>query len=249
MTTPIIEVRSVSRAFGMLRAVDEISLEVSDGEIVGIIGTNGSGKTTLLNLMTGYLRPSTGSILFQGADVTGLPPRRITALGIARSFQVPQLYTGLSVLENALIAVAAHSGQGTNFWLPIRRPEWLAAAEEVLSRFGLRDAAGEPVAYLPEGGRKVLDVALSFILGPKLLLMDEPTSGVSAKDKFSVMDTLIPALKERGVTTVFVEHDMEIVERYAVRALAFDGGKVIADGPVASVLGRRDVRRAVLGEE
>jgi branched-chain amino acid transport system ATP-binding protein len=249
MTTPIIEVRSVSRAFGMLRAVDEISLEVSDGEIVGIIGTNGSGKTTLLNLMTGYLRPSTGSILFQGADVTGLPPRRITALGIARSFQVPQLYTGLSVLENALIAVAAHSGQGTNFWLPIRRPEWLAAAEEVLSRFGLRDAAGEPVAYLPEGGRKVLDVALSFILGPKLLLMDEPTSGVSAKDKFSVMDTLIPALKERGVTTVFVEHDMEIVERYAVRALAFDGDKVIADGPVASVLGRRDVRRAVLGEE
>ena len=249
MTAPIIEVRSVSRAFGMLRAVDEISLEVSDGEIVGIIGTNGSGKTTLLNLMTGYLRPSTGSILFQGADVTGLPPRRITALGIARSFQVPQLYTGLSVLENALIAVAAHSGQGTNFWLPIRRPDWLAAAEEVLLRFGLRDAASEPVANLPEGGRKVLDVALSLILGPKLLLMDEPTSGVSAKDKFSVMDTLIPALKERGVTTVFVEHDMEIVERYAVRALAFDSGKVIADGPVASVLARREVRRAVLGED
>jgi branched-chain amino acid transport system ATP-binding protein len=249
MTRPIIEVRSVSRAFGMLRAVDEISLEVSDGEIVGIIGTNGSGKTTLLNLMTGYLRPSTGSILFQGTDVTGLAPRRIAALGIARSFQVPQLYTGLSVLENALIAVAAHSGQGTNFWLPIRRPDWLVAVEEVLSRFGLRDAAGEPVANLPEGGRKLLDVALSFILGPKLLLMDEPTSGVSAKDKFSVMDTLIPALKERGVTTVFVEHDMEIVERYAVRALAFDSGKVIADGPVASVLGRREVRRAVLGEE
>ena len=249
MTAPIIEVRSVSRAFGMLRAVDEISLEVSDGEIVGIIGPHGSGKTTLLNLMTGYLRPSTGSILFQGADVTGLPPRRITALGIARSFQVPQLYTGLSVLENALIAVAAHSGQGTNFWLPIRRPDWLAAAEEVLLRFGLRDAASEPVANLPEGGRKVLDVALSFILGPKLLLMDEPTSGVSAKDKFSVMDTLIPALKERGVTTVFVEHDMEIVERYAVRALAFDSGKVIADGPVASVLARREVRRAVLGED
>ena len=249
MTAPIIEVRSVSRAFGMLRAVDEISLEVSDGEIVGIIGTNGSGKTTLLNLMTGYLRPSTGSILFQGADVTGLPPRRITALGIARSFQVPQLCTGLSVLENALIAVAAHSGQGTNFWLPIRRPDWLAAAEEVLLRFGLRDAASEPVANLPEGGRKVLDVALFFILGPKLLLIDEPTSGVSAKDKFSVMDTLIPALKERGVTTVFVEHDMEIVERYAVRALAFDSGKVIADGPVASVLARREVRRAVLGED
>lgn len=249
MTTPIIEVRSVSRAFGMLRAVDDISLEVSDGEIVGIIGTNGSGKTTLLNLITGYLRPTSGNIFFQGSNITGLPPRHITQRGIARSFQIAQLYTGLSVMENALIAIAAHSRQATNFWSPIGRPDWLAAAEDVLSRFGLCDYAWEPVANLPEGGRKVLDVALSFILEPKLLLMDEPTSGVSAKDKFSVMDTVISVLKERRVTTIFVEHDMEIIERYAVRALAFDGGRIIADGPVASVLASRDVRRAVLGED
>ena len=105
------------------------------------------------------------------------------------------------------------------------------------------------MSKLPEGGRKVLDVALSVVLEPKVLLMDEPTSGVSARDKFSVMDTLMPALRERRVTTIFVEHDMEIVERYAERAVAFDGGRIIADGPVADVLARPEVRRAVLGED
>lgn len=249
MTPAIIEVRAVSRTFGMLRAVDDISLEVRDGELVGIIGTNGSGKTTLLNLITGYLQPTSGAILFQGADITGMPPRRVTGLGISRSFQMPQLYTGLSVMENVLIAVAAHSGRGTNFWMPIGNAEWIGIAHETLQRFGLADHVDEPVTNLPEGARKVLDVALSYILQPKLLLMDEPTSGVSAREKFAVMETLVPVLRERGVTTIFVEHDMEIVERYATRAVAFDSGRIIADGPVAEVLASRDVRRAVLGED
>jgi branched-chain amino acid transport system ATP-binding protein len=249
MTKVIIEARNVTGSFGMLRAVDDVSLVVGEGEIVGIIGTNGSGKTTLLNLITGYLRPDAGSIVFQGENITGLSPRRVTALGIARSFQTPQLYTGLTVLENALIAISASSGRGMNFWTPIRRRDWLAEAEDVMGRFELGDQLAATVSSLPEGGRKVLDVALSFTLKPTLLLMDEPTSGVSASDKFSVMDTLMPVLKERGVTTIFVEHDMEILERYAERALAFDSGRVIADGPVADVLADRDVRRAVLGED
>jgi branched-chain amino acid transport system ATP-binding protein len=249
VTSAIIEITSLTRLFGLLRAVDDISLQVGDGEMVGIIGTNGSGKTTLLNLITGYLQPTFGRILFQGVDITGMPPRRVTQLGIARSFQMPQLYSGLSVVENALIAIAAHSGHGTNFWMPIARPDWIERARQVLSRFGLAEHMDEVVTNLPEGGRKVLDVALSCILEPKLLLLDEPTSGVSARDKFAIMDTLIPVLKERRVTTVFVEHDMEIVERYAGRAIAFDSGKIIADGPVTSVLADRDVRRNVLGED
>lgn len=247
--TAIIEVSSVSRLFGMLRAVDNISVKVSEGEMVGIIGTNGSGKTTLINLITGYLQPTEGRILFQGNDITSLPPRRVTRLGIARSFQMPQLYSGLSVIENALIAIAAHSGHGTNFWMPMARADWLDEARNVLARFGLAAYMNDAVTNLPEGGRKVLDVALSCILKPKLLLLDEPTSGVSAKDKFTVMETLVPVLKEQGVTTIFVEHDMEIVERYAGRAIAFDSGKIIADGPVATVLASREVRRNVLGED
>ena len=249
MTTEMIEVDNVSKAFDMLRAVDDVSLSLGEGEIVGIIGTNGSGKTTQLNLITGYLEPTSGRILFQGTDITGLGPRRVTALGVARSFQIPQLYTGLTVLDNVLIAIAAHSGRVTDFWTPMYGREQLNKANEVLAQFGLRDQAAGAVSNLPEGGRKVLDVALSVILEPKVLLMDEPTSGVSARDKFSVMDTLMPTLKERNVTTIFVEHDMEIIERYAERAVAFDGGKIIADGPVAEVLATREVRRAVLGED
>ncbi len=249
MTAPIIDVQNVSRAFGTLRAIEDVNLALAEGETVGIIGTNGSGKTTLLNLITGYLTPTSGSIAFRGSDITGLGPRRTTTLGLARSFQIPQLYTGLTVLDNVLIAIAAHSGRHADFWAPMRRPDWLIEADGLLARFGLRERANGPVASLPEGGRKILDVALSVVLEPKVLLMDEPTSGVSARDKFSVMETLMPALKERGVTTVFVEHDMEIVERYAQRAVAFDGGRIIADGPVAGVLTQAEVRRAVLGED
>lgn len=248
MTTPMLDVDNVSRAFDMLRAVDDVSLSVAEGETVGIIGTNGSGKTTLLNLITGYLQPTSGRILFRGSDITGLGPRRVTALGVARSFQVPQLYTGLNVLDNVLIAIAAHSGRGADFWTPMHRRDSLVRAEDFLARFGLSDQATAAVRNLPEGARKVLDVALSVILEPKVLLMDEPTSGVSARDKFSVMDTLMPTLRERRVTTIFVEHDMEIIERYAERAVAFDAGRIIADGPVAGVLGQAEVRRAVLGE-
>jgi branched-chain amino acid transport system ATP-binding protein len=248
MTTSILDVDNVSRAFDMLRAVDDVSLSVAEGETVGIIGTNGSGKTTLLNLITGYLQPTSGRILFRGSDITGLGPRRVTALGVARSFQVPQLYTGLTVIENVLIAIAAHSGRGTDFWTPMHRRDSLVSAEDFLARFGLSDHATAAVRTLPEGARKVLDVALSVILEPKVLLMDEPTSGVSARDKFSVMETLMPTLRERRVTTIFVEHDMEIIERYAERAVAFDAGRIIADGPVAGVLGQAEVRRAVLGE-
>jgi branched-chain amino acid transport system ATP-binding protein len=233
----------------MLRAVDNVSLSIGAGEVVGIIGTNGSGKTTLLNLITGYLTPTSGRILFQDTDITGFAPRRITALGVARSFQVPQLYIGLTVLDNVLIAIAAHSGRGADFWGPMYSREHLAKAGEILVQFGLDDVAATVVSRLPEGGRKILDVALSVILEPKVLLMDEPTSGVSARDKFSVIETLMPALRQRSVTIIFVEHDMEIVERYAERAVAFDIGKVIADGTAADVLARPEVRRAVLGED
>jgi branched-chain amino acid transport system ATP-binding protein len=243
----MIQVQNVSRAFGNLRAVDDVTLSVEPNECVGIIGTNGSGKTTLLNLITGYLAPTSGRILFEDTDITAVEPRRIAALGVARSFQIPQLYDGLSVLDNVLIAIAAHSGRSADFWAPMHGADELRKAHEVLAQFALQDRAAARTSSLPEGGRKLLDIALSVVLEPKLLLMDEPTSGVSARDKFSVMDTLMTALATRRVTTLFVEHDMEIIERYARRAVAFDAGRIIADGAVADVLAREEVRRAVVG--
>jgi branched-chain amino acid transport system ATP-binding protein len=249
MSAAILEVQSVSRNFGMVMAVDDVSLSVAEGEVVGIIGTNGSGKTTLVNLVTGYLQPSAGAIRLLGRTITGLKPRQITALGIARSFQVPQLYTGMSVLDNALLAVATRHRRGYDFWSALHRPQWLREAQQLLERFGLWEQASLEAAKLPEGGRKLLDVAMSFVLQPRLLLLDEPTSGVSAKDKFEVMDTVMAALGEQRVTTVFIEHDMEIVERFARRAVAFAGGRIIADGEVRSVLAEPEVRRTVLGED
>lgn len=246
---PILEILNLSKNFGMVVAAHEINLRIHEGEVVGIVGANGSGKTTLINLITGYLKPSRGEIRFQGKDITGLSPREVIALGIARSFQIPQLYTGLTVLENMLIAVATRSGRSWDFWTQLNEDSWQQEALNVLKQFGFENDAGQVVGNLPEGGRKLLDVAVSFVLKPKLLLMDEPTSGVSVKEKFRVMDALLNALKKAGVTTVFVEHDMEIVERYAERALAFDNGRVIADGTVDVVLADALVRQSVLGVE
>lgn len=244
---PILRTVDVTRNFGMVKAADGISVEIKRGELVGIVGANGSGKTTFLNLITGYLIPERGRVLFLGRDTTGLAPRAITKLGVARSFQVPQLYTGLSVLENMLLSLAAKSATRSSAWQPLYRHPWIAEGLEILERFGLRAYAERPVVQLPEGGRKLLDVALSFALAPRLLLMDEPTSGVSIEDKSRIMDTLVTVLQQGAVTAIFVEHDMDIVQRYAHRVLVFDNGKVIAQGEPDRVLADAEVRKAVLG--
>ncbi len=244
---PILRTVELTRHFGMVKAADALNIEIGKGELVGIVGANGSGKTTFLNLVTGYVKPQRGRVLFRGRDTTGLPPRLITKLGVARSFQIPQLYTGLSVLENMLLSLAAESGKGTSCWQPLYREQWKRAGLETLERFGLRPYADRPVSELPEGGRKLLDVALSFALKPQLLLMDEPTSGVSIEDKLQVMDTLVKVLQQSDITTIFVEHDMEVVQRYGRRVLVFDNGQVIADGKPEGVLLDPEVKKAVLG--
>jgi branched-chain amino acid transport system ATP-binding protein len=243
----ILKTVDLTKAFGMVMAANRINVEIHGGELVGIVGANGSGKTTFLNLITGYLTPDHGRIFLMGEDRAGLPPRVITRLGIARSFQIPQLYTNLSVLDSILLSLAAQADKGTSFWGPLYRQPWIGEGMETLERFGLKTYARRPVSELPEGGRKLLDIALSFALRPKLLLMDEPTSGVSIKDKFQIMDTLIKVVQETGLTTLFVEHDMEVVQRYGRRVLAFNDGRVIADGGPEAVLTDPEVRKAVLG--
>lgn len=245
---PILQTIDLTKSFGMVKAADAINVRLTQGELVGIVGANGSGKTTFLNLITGYLQPDHGRILIMGQESTGLPPRRVTRLGLARSFQIPQLYVSLSVLENVLLAIAAHAGKSTGYWRPLYRRTWLERGMEVLQRFGLHSYAWRPVAELPEGGRKLLDIAMSFALQPRLLLMDEPTSGVSVEDKFQVMDTLVHVLQQSAITTIFVEHDMDVVQRYGQRVLVFNDGKVIADGTPASVLASPEVRKVVLGQ-
>ena len=245
--TSILRAENINMSFGMVVAADDVNVVVEPGEFVGIVGANGSGKTTFLNIITGYLTPDSGRILVMNEDATGLASRLVTKLGVARSFQVPQLYTSMTVLEGMLLSLSAAANQSSNFWKPMYRDTWKSEALETLERFGLDDYANRAVSELPQGGRKLLDIALSFALNPKFLLMDEPTSGVSIEDKFQVMDTLVRVLKEGDITTIFVEHDMEVIQRYGERMLVFDTGRVMADGEPEQVLSDPEIKKILLG--
>jgi branched-chain amino acid transport system ATP-binding protein len=243
-----LETVELRKAFGGVVALDGASVAFHEGKVNALIGPNGSGKTTFVNIVTGYIKPSEGKVLFKGKDITGLEPRDVVLGGIARSFQIPQLYKNLTILENMLIAVAIRQRQHWNFWKPLHTEDREALALEVLDRFGFKESAGQTVGTLPEGGRKLLDVALSFALEPNLLLLDEPTSGVSVEEKFGIMDSLMAVLRTSEVTTVFIEHDMDVVERYADRVLVFSEGTILADGSPQEVFANADVKRHVLGE-
>ena len=234
----ILVAEGVSKTFGAVKAADGIHLAFERASVVSLIGANGAGKTTFLNMVTGYLRPDQGRIRFDGQELVGRTPRQITRLGLARSFQIPQLFQTLSVRENLLVAEDIAAAE--------RAEE---AADTLLERFSLVPYAGRAAGLLPEGIRKLLDVAMALVARPKLLLLDEPTSGVAADEKFAIMDRAIGAVRGQGVTVLFVEHDMEIVSRYAQRVVAFYDGRVIADGAPAQVLRTDEVRRYVIGEE
>lgn len=243
----VLKTKGLSKYFGSVPAADDISTQFSRGEIVGIIGPNGAGKTTFVNLVTGYVKPEQGHIYYQGQDITGHLPREITKLGITRSFQTPQLYTDLTALENVLIALAAKSGHNYSFWSPLKTQSRIEKALSLLDQFQLGTYKKRSTSELPEGDRKLLDIVMSFAFQPNLLLLDEPTSGVSTSDKFGVMDTLIGVLKRSRVTTLFIEHDMEVVKEYAERVLFFNKGKVVGDGDPKKLLTDKAYQRRMRG--
>jgi branched-chain amino acid transport system ATP-binding protein len=234
----VLTVQGLQKSFGAVRAAADISLTFDPDTVVSLIGANGAGKTTFLNIVTGYLRPDGGQILFGERDIVGFSPRQITKLGISRSFQIPQLFNSLSVRENLLVAESIAATDDP-----------LAATDEALTRFELAPYAAQKAGLLPEGIRKLLDVAMALSSRSKLLLLDEPTSGVSADEKFAIMDVVMGAARAAGVTVIFVEHDMDIVARFAGRVVAFYDGGIIADGLPDTVLRAENVRRYVIGEE
>ena len=249
MTAPIISVKGLEKRFGAVVAADKITVDIAPGVNVGIIGANGAGKTTFVNMVTGYLKPDAGRIFFRTADITRLRPREVTRLGIRRSFQVAQLFPNLSIRDNVLVALASAKGECAAFAAPLRIPKRVVEADELLARFGLGDTAERATTELPQGQRKLLDIALAMVGRSDVLFLDEPTSGISADEKFPLLELLIEAIGKGGTTVLFVEHDMEIVERYAARVLAFYEGRVIADGNPHTVLADADVRRYVVGAE
>ncbi len=246
--TALLDVRDLHKHFGALAAVAGVSVAVAEREVVGVIGSNGAGKTTFVNMVTGYLPPSRGTITFRGRDITGRPPRQVTGLGIARSFQVPQVFASASVLDNLLVAIGIAEEGRLPIWTPLRRRQRVARALATLESYGIAGYASQPASLLPQGVRKLLDIAMATVRGPELLLLDEPTSGISVGEKFAIMDTIMAALRAQRTTVLFIEHDMEIVDRYAERVIAFADGVIIADGPPQAVIDDPEVRRLVVGE-
>jgi branched-chain amino acid transport system ATP-binding protein len=243
---PLIQTTGLYLAFGGVVAADNIDFELHEGERLAVIGQNGAGKTTFINICTGYLAPSKGKVYFDGRDVTALAPRKIVRLGLGRSFQLPQLFTEHTVRQCVQIAAARRNKELSWF----RSLESTIDEKEVdatLDLVGLLPEADEASIELPEGKRKLLDVAMALALQPKLLIMDEPTSGVASEDKFALMETVMHALDERRVTSWFVEHDVDIVSRYATRVAAWIAGKVAADGTPAEVLNNPQIKSEVLG--
>lgn len=246
MTEALVSARNLHIGFGGVKAADGINLDVLDKEHLAIIGPNGAGKTTFLNICTGYLKPQQGEVWFDGADITSLPPRKIVKLGVGRAFQIPQLFAEHTVRENLQLALAARQ----NLWRAWVSLEQAADRDEVESLaelFGLADTLKKPIRELPEGIRKLIDIAVALALRPRVLMMDEPTSGVASSEKFAVMDTLSQALRSRNVTAVFVEHDMEVVERYSDRVAVWSAGQIQSIGPPSEVLKDPDVLRDVIG--
>ncbi|MCM2297224.1 ABC transporter ATP-binding protein [Rhodoferax sp.] len=243
----LLSTRGLSLSFGGVVAADVIDFDLHQGERLAVVGQNGAGKTTFINICTGYLSPSAGQVRFDGVDITGQSPRAITRRGIGRSFQLPQVFTEHTVRECLMLAASAVK-QRRGFLLPLGDAIDAHEIDETLELLQLTARAHDLAGSLPEGQRKLLDVAMALVLRPKLLIMDEPTSGVSTDEKHGLMAVLMRALDERQVTSIFVEHDIDIVRRYATRLCAWIAGRIAADGPPDEVLRDPVVIKNVIGE-
>jgi branched-chain amino acid transport system ATP-binding protein len=250
VTAPILSVRDLGKQFGALIAARDITISIPPLQIVGVIGSNGAGKTTFLNMITGHLRPTQGTIYFEKRDITGLPSREITRMGISRSFQMAQIFASLTVFENMCAAAAigrAPERLMGHLRALFRSRENVAETEELLELFQIERYRDSQASTLPQGVRKLLDIGMAVAGAPRMLLLDEPTSGVSIEEKFDLMRVVMSALASRKITVLFVEHDMEIVERFAERVLAFYDGTVIADGTPAATLADPRIQALISG--
>ena len=244
---PLLETRSLTKEFRGFRAVSEVSLRVADGTVHALVGPNGAGKTTLFNLLTGFLTPSSGQILFHGDDITGKQPEQIAHLGIARSFQITSLFDQMSLVDHLELALASPTGLGYRFWrsnAQLRR--FRGRAMELLDEVGLADRAGQAAGSLAYGQKRALELALALALDPRLLLLDEPTAGMGLED----VDRTIALVKKvaAGRTVVFVDHNMHVVGSLADTVTVLQSGQVLAEGTYEQVRSDERVITAYLGQ-
>jgi branched-chain amino acid transport system ATP-binding protein len=229
----LLETRNVRKTYGDFVALDDVTMAVNDGEIVAVVGPNGAGKTTLVNLFTGLLEPTSGEVLFMARNIAGVGPVELADHGLARAFQLIQIFPQLTVAETIAAAVVSRQKKRWRLFSTLAGDkDVIERVAEVADIFGLGDRRDRLAAALSQGEKKLLDVASAFALDPKVILLDEPTSGVSTADKHTIMTTLIAAAKRAGVRSiVLVEHDMDLVAAYSHRIVALSEGKVLADLP------------------
>jgi branched-chain amino acid transport system ATP-binding protein len=244
----LLDVRNVSKSFGDNKAVDAVSLTIQRGEFLGLIGSNGAGKTTLVNLISGFFPADHGVLVFDGHDITRQSINERIRVGIARSFQLVNLFDHLTVLDNVALTVFARLGKTRHLWtLSDRDAAVRDEARAVLRQFGLDAKAGMLAGGISQGERKLLDVAVAYALRPKLLFLDEPTSGVSTREKAPIMDIITAVVRAQGITAVVIEHDMDIVFRYSDRIVAMHQGAILASGPPEEIRRNEQVAMTLLG--
>ena len=246
---PLLETRNLTRHFGGLAAVNHVDLTVEKGEIVGLIGPNGAGKTTCFNLLSGFLRPTAGSIVFDGEDITGLRPHQIAARGLVRTFQLTTLFQEMTALQNVLLGLHLHSGTGLRQLLFSRRdfpPDEVARGREALEFTGLAAHGDHLTKNLPHGHQRVLGIAMALAARPRLLLLDEPVTGMNLDESGRVMD-LVKTIRGHGTTILLVEHNMKAVMGTCERIVVLNFGQKLAEGTPGEVSTSRDVIQAYLG--
>ncbi|HVI87510.1 MAG TPA: ABC transporter ATP-binding protein [Dongiaceae bacterium] len=248
----MLEARSVSKSFGGVTAVDDVSFTIHAGEIAGLIGPNGAGKTTMFNLLAGSLQPSQGDILLRGQSLAGLPAYRRLASGLGRTFQIPRLFADMTVVENLLTAAQGQSGERllANWLRPgaVRREEAanLAKAMELLKFLGLAALARQPARILSGGQRKLVELGRVLMADPQIILLDEPAAGVNPTLLEAIIDRL-QEINRRGITLLVIEHNMDMIARLCSRTLVMASGRLLCAGTPAEVVADPRVIEAYLG--
>jgi branched-chain amino acid transport system ATP-binding protein len=242
----LLETEDLTKHFGGVTAVQDVDLSVPEGEITSLIGPNGAGKTTLFNMLTGSLEPSSGEVRFQGEEITGLPPEAIAREGVARSFQITNVFEGVSVLENVRVAVQARHRGGWNFYQDAdNKREYIDEALEILSTVGLEDQRDQQASALSHGAKRSLEIGITLAIGPDLLLLDEPAAGMSQVEIDELLDLIDDLAGE--YTIMLVEHNMDIVMNISDTVTVLHNGAIISSGPPETVRADESVQEAYLG--
>ena len=242
----MLSVQAVRKSFDHFLAVNEGNLEVEKGEVVAVIGPNGAGKSTLFKLITGHLKPDMGKIIFRGEDISGLPPHTICRKGISLSYQIVNIFSRLTIFENVQAAVLSHQRRTYNLVSPARN---LAVKEtkEILEAVGLSGVSNRVSGALSHGEQKVLEIAIALGNNPELLILDEPTAGMSPEETFATIGLINRLTKEMGLTILFCEHDMELVFSIAHKIMVMQQGVSIAEGKPEDIKQDKRVQEAYLG--